>query len=75
VRQWAPILAIPGLPDNHRQRLRELLLRYIAHDRLPLRPNRYEPRAKKRRPKGYPLLTKPRRLFREIKHRNRYRKP
>ena len=39
-----------------------------------LRPNRAEPRAIKRRPKNYPLLNKHRKLYKEIQHRNRYRK-
>ena len=36
------------------------------------RPQRREPRAVKRRPKTYPLLTSPRHLYNEITHRNRY---
>jgi hypothetical protein len=36
------------------------LLRVIAADQIPDRPNRSEPRAKKRRPKPYQSLTKPR---------------
>ena len=39
---------------------REELLRVIAADPVPLRPNRSEPRARKRRPKSYQLLTRPR---------------
>ncbi len=46
-------------------RLYELLLRWIAGDLLPLRPNRLEPRAPKRRPKEYPLLTRPRHQMRK----------
>jgi hypothetical protein len=42
------------------QQLYQLLLFWIAHDTLPYRPNRIEPRARKRRPKEYSLLTKPR---------------
>lgn len=41
---------------------------------VPLREGRSEPRAKKRRPKPYQLLTKPRREFREILHKEHYRK-
>jgi len=41
-------------------RLHELLLRWIANDLLPERPNRVEPRAVKRRPKPYPHLNRPR---------------
>jgi hypothetical protein len=36
------------------------LWRAIVVHRVGDRPNRYEPRAKKRRPKSYPLLTQPR---------------
>jgi hypothetical protein len=32
----------------------------LASQRVGNRPNRYEPRARKRRPKEYPLLTVPR---------------
>jgi hypothetical protein len=46
-------------------RLYELLLYWIAHDPIPDRPNRIEPRAKKRRPKEYDLLNKPRREMRK----------
>ena len=49
-------------------------LRVLAKDRVPARPGRKEPRAVKRRPKPFPLLTKPRKLYREIPHRSRYRK-
>jgi hypothetical protein len=48
------------------------LLEIIAQDQVPDRPGRREPRAVKRRPKPYPLLNRPRRLFQEIPHRNRY---
>ena len=50
------------------------LLTVIAEDTVPERPERCEPRAVKRRPKPYPLLNKPRRQFKEVPHRNRYRK-
>jgi hypothetical protein len=32
----------------------------------PRRPNRYEPRVRKRRPKQYPLMTKPRKILRNL---------
>jgi hypothetical protein len=50
------------------------LIRAIANDPLPFRPGRTEPRAVKRRPKAYALLNKPRKQFKEIRHRSRYRK-
>jgi hypothetical protein len=45
--------------------LYKLLLKWIAGDILPYRPNRIEPRAVKRRPKEYALLNKPRQEMRE----------
>ena len=47
------------------KRLYELLLRWIAHDPVPDRPNRIEPRAVKRRPKEYALLNRPRNQMRK----------
>jgi hypothetical protein len=41
------------------------LLVLIAQPRVGLRPGRIEPRARKRRPKPFPLLTQPRPLARE----------
>ena len=55
-----------------RKQLWEDLLLNLVRDQVPLRPNRTEPRALKRRPKPYPLLNKPRRKFKEIPHRTRY---
>ncbi|MBW7895748.1 MAG: IS4 family transposase [Opitutaceae bacterium] len=47
----------------------EDLLAALACDPVPLRPDRSEPRAVKRRPKVYQLLTKPRRAMRVSKSR------
>jgi hypothetical protein len=55
---WAPLLPT-GKPRKIKQFIDEMLL-VIASDPVPLRPKRSEPRAKKRRPKNYQLLTKPR---------------
>jgi len=55
-----------------RQQLWQDLLINLVRDQVPLRPERSEPRAIKRRPKPYPLLNKPRRQFKEIPHRTRY---
>jgi hypothetical protein len=74
IREWTPLLA-SDLHPSQRQCMTALLLKYLGRDLLPCRPNRSEPRARKRRPKNYPLLTKPRNLFLEIRHRNRYKKP
>jgi hypothetical protein len=47
------------------KRLYDLLLRWIANDLLPDRPNRLEPRAVKRRPKEYARLNRPRNEMRK----------
>ena len=43
-----------------RQRLYSTLLEVIVHKLVPERPNRYEPRVKKRRPKAYGWMQQPR---------------
>lgn len=55
-------------------RLAHRLLEILARDLVPLRPGRSEPRAVKCRPKNYQRLTKPRHRFKEIPHRNSYRR-
>ncbi len=72
LRQYCPRMA-RARSLNALQRLQRGLFRAVAKDLLPLRPGRKEPRAIKRRPKPYPLLTKPRRQYREIAHGNRWK--
>lgn len=50
------------------------IVRLCATKRIDIRPFRREPRAVKRRPKPYQLLTDHRSQFIEIHHRGRYRK-
>ena len=71
VRNWAPVIAQAAARD--RDELIAAMLRAIARNPVPYRPDRSEPRAKKRRPKNYQLLTEPRHLFKECPHRNRYK--
>jgi hypothetical protein len=61
LQQWERIAF--GRTKRMRHFRSELLSR-IATDLVPHRPGRSEPRAKKRRPKNYPLLTKPRKIYR-----------
>jgi hypothetical protein len=58
LRQWTPLMAPTMFAYKHARRE---LLRIIASDQVPNRPNRSEPSARKRRPKSYQLLTQPRR--------------
>lgn len=62
--------ALNGKPRRQARQLAQLLAA-IAKDLLPIRPFRFEPRAKKRRSKNYHLLTKPRRKMKISGHRNR----
>jgi Transposase DDE domain len=71
VRQYSAAMA-RARNQKLRRLLWEDLLINLVRDQVPLRPNRTEPRAVKRRPKPYPLLNKPRRKFKETPHRNRY---
>lgn len=73
VRQWSPAIAAEMRPLIRHNLYRHLLY-YLAADLLPHRPDRVEPRARKRRPKNYQLLNKPRKTFTAINHRNKYRK-
>jgi len=58
LRSFAPIIAM--LEPEAAQRMEQLLLEVIARHVVGDRPNRYEPRAVKRRAKPHPLLNEPR---------------
>lgn len=73
MRQWAPSLT-ECKGRRKRQRLMKDMLFYIAMFNVPERPFRREPRAVKRRPKPYQLMTSPRHVFMEIQHIKKYRK-
>lgn len=73
VRQYTLAIERERTKSKRRQ-LWNRLLATITSDLVPLRPERNEPRAVKRRPKAYQLLNKPRHRFRELSHRSRYRK-
>lgn len=60
LRQWSGIInAAHGRP-RVQSRIFGQILFVLAQDLLPVRPERCEPRVRKRRPKNYPLMTKPR---------------
>ncbi len=71
LRQYSAAISAARNRKVRLQLWQDLLLN-LVRDQVPLRPNRSEPRAVKRRPKPYPLLNKPRRQFKEIPHRTRY---
>ena len=64
INALAPYLwLLEGTPRA--EALYELLLMWTAHDLVPDRPNRIEPRAVKRRPKEYDRLNRPRAQMRK----------
>lgn len=60
LRQWTPLLQSASKRPNEGARILLNFYESIAEDPLIIRPERSEPRAKKRRPKPYRLLTEPR---------------
>jgi hypothetical protein len=57
---FQPLIALLGERDLELSSVYEHLLDAIASHRVADRPDRYEPRRKKRRPKPYDRLMKPR---------------
>jgi len=57
-----------------KQQLLDRLLQLIAKDKVPARPGRREPRARKRRPKNFQILSRPRHQMVEVPHRGQYPK-
>ena len=70
LRSWEPNLNQTRLSRKERFRLISMLYASITQKPLLQRPGRSEPRAVKRRPKNYQLLTRPRREMVVISHRN-----
>jgi hypothetical protein len=71
VLEWAPLLFSSAQQPSLYKRLRNRLLSYLATCLVPSRPGRREPRAIKRRPKPFQLLSGPRKSFRETPHRGK----
>lgn len=71
VRHFAAAVHAASDTPRRQQALIDQMLALIAGDPVPDRPERSEPRAKKRRAKNYHLLTKPRHQMRIPAHRNR----
>ena len=76
IRQWTPLMVNIG-GENIKKRFIDRLLEVVAQNLISKRKKRRkaQPRAIKRRPNGkYQLMTKPRNQFKEIPHREKYRK-
>lgn len=72
LRQWEPYLNQTNISCQKKHELIQFLHESIAGKIIPFRPGRREPRAVKRRPKKYQLLTAHRHEMMEIKHRSKY---
>jgi len=59
----APRMA--NAPAREHRCLYDELLRLLAREIVPDRPDRVEPRVRKRRPKNYPLMTRPRHVLKK----------
>ena len=73
LRQWMPLAAL-AVEKTAAKAMLSIILQCSAADLVPDRPNRIEPRALKRRKKNYQLLNEHRWVFREIAHRNKYKR-
>jgi hypothetical protein len=73
VQAFAAVLQGGGTTVRQQAALQRELLRLIAFDPVRPRPGRVEPRAKKRRPKNYQLLTKPRNRMVLTQRRSRHK--
>ncbi|CAN5500438.1 hypothetical protein BH09VER1_BH09VER1_53440 [soil metagenome] len=72
-RHFAAAIHAASATPRRQDALITEMLAAIAFDPVPLRPGRSEPRARKRRPKNYHLLTKPRDQMTLSQHRSRWR--
>jgi hypothetical protein len=74
LKEWLPQAATYADQPRKIAQWKDELLTAIAGVKNPERRDRQEPRAKKRRPKTHQLLTQPRHEFKEIPHRETYRR-
>ena len=73
LRHWEAHLNQAKMNRLEQARLRRILIESIADYATRHRPGRREPRARKRRPNNYQLMTVPRHEMKEIPHRSSYR--
>jgi hypothetical protein len=75
LRQWRELFENAGTQTRATCKLRKLFYQSLANDLLLERPERSEPRAVKRRPKNFRLLTKPRHEMIVERNRKQSQKP
>ena len=74
LRHYAPQIHRAQRSPKIQRALIDQMLLLVARDLVPLRPQRSEPRAVKKRPKSYHRLTKPRKETGNLPHTNKSRK-
>ncbi len=74
IQSWGLMLARAESEERY-ERYFDEFLKMIAYPRCRNRKNRAEPKAKKRRPKNFQLLTGDRHEFKPVPHRSKYKKP
>ena len=74
IRQFGLAFEQPRLNGKRKQEILDLFYEAIAQNVIPERPGRSEPRAVKRRPKPYRLMTAPRQEMIEIIRKEKHRK-
>lgn len=75
LRQWQELFESSGPAPRRLRRLRQMFYEAVAGDPLLVRPDRSEPRAVKRRPKNFRLLTQPRHQMVVERSRKHSQKP
>lgn len=75
LRQWQELFESRGSTPRRVRQMRQMFYEAVAGDPLLVRPNRSEPRAVKRRPKNFRLLTKPRHQMVVERGRKQSQKP
>ena len=75
LRQWQELFESSGQTPRRVRQMRQMFYAAVAGDPLLVRPDRSEPRAVKRRPKNFRLLTKPRAQMVVERSRKRSQKP
>lgn len=63
---FTPVIGIQGQQPGRRRQLYDSLLDAVAQHRVANRPDRFEPRVRKRRPKKYPRMKRPRHEIKEL---------
>ena len=71
IRNWEPLLNPSKTTPRDRKRMLAELYETVGLTRIDIRPERFEPRCVKRRPKPFQIMTAPRSQMKETPHRGK----